>query len=110
MVSRQDDYVTRREFMEWQLQTERHFMSTQADVDALTQAINQVASDLATEQSDLSAATSSLQTEINNLAAANPSLDISALQTAVAPLDATVETLDAATKALGALVPTPPTP
>lgn len=69
-------------------------VSTQADVDALTMQVDQVAS-------DLTAASANLQTEIDNLAAANPNLDLDALQAAVAPLDAQVQTL-------GSLKPTPP--
>jgi multidrug resistance efflux pump len=71
-------------------------MSTQADVDAVTTAVDQVATDLVTTQS-------ALQAEIDLLASANPSLDLSALQAAVAPLDASVQ-------ALGALQPTSQTP
>jgi DNA-directed RNA polymerase specialized sigma54-like protein len=86
--------VTRREFEEAITQIERKLMSTQADVDALTAQVTQVATDLQTAQT-------TLQTEIDNLAAANPALDLSALQAAVAPLDASVQ-------ALGAITPTPP--
>jgi uncharacterized protein (DUF3084 family) len=86
--------VTRREFEEAITQIERNLMSTQADVDALTAQVTQVATDLQTAQT-------TLQTEIDNLAAANPALDLSALQAAVAPLDASVQ-------ALGAITPTPP--
>lgn len=71
-------------------------MATQADVDALTTAIDTVATDVATAQTVL-------QAEIDALAQANPSLDLSALQTAVAPLDAAVQQL-------GALKPIPPAP
>jgi hypothetical protein len=71
-------------------------MSTQADVDAVTTAVDQVATDLVTTQS-------ALQAEIDSLASTNPSLDLSALQAAVAPLDASVQ-------ALAALKPTPAAP
>jgi hypothetical protein len=75
---------------------------TQADVDALTAQIEQVAQDLI-------AAQGKLQAEIDALAAANPGVDLTALQAAVAPLDAAVV-------ALGGLAPdappepTPPAP
>lgn len=69
-------------------------MATQADVDAITAEVGQIAA-------DLDADTTKLQTEIDALAAANPSLDLTALQAAVTPLDAKA-------LALGALVPTPP--
>lgn len=69
-------------------------MSNQADVDALTAQVTQVAADLQTAQT-------TLQAEIDNLASANPELDLTALQDAVAPLDAAVQKL-------GATVPTPP--
>lgn len=71
-------------------------MSTQADVDALTTTVEQVAADLATTQQ-------ALQGEIDALATGNPALNLTALQAAVAPLDATV-------RALAAVKPTPPTP
>jgi septal ring factor EnvC (AmiA/AmiB activator) len=67
-------------------------MTTQADVDALTQQVDTIATDLATSQGKL-------QAEIDALAAANPSLDLTGLQNAVAPLDAAVV-------ALGGLTPT----
>ena len=69
-------------------------MATQADVDALTTQVQQVAS-------DLEAARTALQGEIDSLASANPALDLTGLQSAVQPLDAAV-------KSLGELQPTPP--
>lgn len=66
--------------------------ATQADIDALTAQVTQVASDLATAQT-------TLQAEIDKLAGVG--VDVSALQAAVAPLDAAVV-------ALGGLTPTPP--
>jgi hypothetical protein len=84
----------------WKALTHIHerldLMATQADVDALTTAVDQIAT-------DLTAAQSKLQAEINALAAANPGLDLTALQAAVAPVDAAVQ-------ALGALAPSPPAP
>jgi len=71
-------------------------MSTQADVDALTTAVDQVAT-------DLGAAKTELQSEIDALSAANPGLNLTALQAAIAPVDSAVQ-------ALGALKPTPPAP
>ena len=71
-------------------------MSMQADVDALTTAVDKVAVDLAT-------AKTALQAEIDALAAANPAVNLSALQAAVAPLDSAVQ-------ALAALKPVPPVP
>lgn len=71
-------------------------MATQADIDALTAEINQVATDVDTAKTQL-------QAEIDALADANPGLDVSALQAAVAPLDGAVV-------ALGELKPTPPAP
>ena len=68
-------------------------MATQTDVDALTTAVGQVSTDLATAQT-------TLQAEIDSLAAANPALDLTALQAAVAPVDA-------AAVALAGLKPTP---
>lgn len=68
-------------------------MSTQADVDALTAAVNQVSTDVATAQT-------TLQAEIDKLAAANPALDLSGLTAAVGALDPAVQALDA-------LAPTP---
>ena len=75
---------------------ERQLMSTQADVDAVTALVAQVATDLATAQADL-------QTQIDALAAANPAVSLTALQAAVAPLDAAVVALET-------LAPTPPAP
>jgi outer membrane murein-binding lipoprotein Lpp len=69
-------------------------MATQADVDALTTQVQQVAGDLANAQTKL-------QSEIDQLAANNPSVDLSGLQAAVAPLDSAVQSL-------GAITPTPP--
>jgi hypothetical protein len=74
---------------------ERQTMA-QADIDALTAQVTQVATDIA-------AASAKLQTEIDALAAANPGVNLTALQAAVAPLDAAVV-------ALGGLAPTPPAP
>lgn len=71
-------------------------MATQADVDALTVAVGQISTDLATAQTEL-------QAEIDSLSAANPGLDLTALQAAVAPVDEAVQQL-------GALKPTPPAP
>lgn len=70
-------------------------MATQADIDQVTQQVNQVATDLQTS-------TTAIQAEIDQLAQANPQLDLSALQSAVSPLDDKV-------KALGQIQPTPPT-
>jgi hypothetical protein len=88
-------YVTLTQFTETiQRVNERiSLMATQADVDALTTQVDQVAADLATAQTVL-------QTEIDTLAAANPALDLTALQAAVAPVDAAVV-------ALGGLKPRP---
>jgi len=69
-------------------------MATQADVDAITTQVQQVATDLETAKTNL-------QAEIDALASANPSLDLTALNAAVAPLDAAVNSL-------GELKPTPP--
>ena len=71
-------------------------MSTQADVDALTVAVTQISTDLAT-------ASTTLQAEIDKLVAANPALDLTALTAAIAPIDAAVNALDT-------LAPTPPVP
>lgn len=73
---------------------ERKIMASQADIDAITTQVQQVAT-------DLDSAKTSLQTEIDNLAANNPGVDLSGLQAAVAPLDSAVQTL-------GQLQPTPP--
>src|SRR5581483_361154 len=81
------------------LQERTENMATQADVDALTASVDQVATDLAT-------ARTTLQQEIDSLAQQNPGLDLSALTAAVAPIDQAVQ-------ALGALKPDPapaPTP
>jgi hypothetical protein len=90
-----DGYVTRDEFDDRIAPLEEGIstMATQADVDALTTAVDQVTTDLA-------AAKTNLQGEIDKLSSANPTLDITGLQTAVAPLDTAVQ-------ALGALTPTP---
>jgi hypothetical protein len=69
-------------------------MASQADVDALTTAVDQIASDLTATQT-------TLQAELDKLAAANPTVDVTALGNAIAPLDAAVQ-------ALAALTPTPP--
>ena|ERR1035437_7181404 len=66
-------------------------MSTQAQVDALTAELTQVASDLV-------ASSAALQTEIDSLSAANPGVSLTALQAAA-------DALDPAVKAIGALVP-----
>jgi uncharacterized protein YlxW (UPF0749 family) len=75
-----------------QLQKEMRQMeaSQQADVDALTTAVNQVSTDVEN-------ARTALQTEIDSLAAAHPSVDLSALQAAVAPLDGAVQSLSSLT-------------
>lgn len=66
-------------------------MATQQDIDALTQQVTQV-------QSDLAASSQQIQSELDSLSSANPQLDVSALEAAVAPLDGAV-------KALGQLSP-----
>lgn len=73
-------------------------MSTQADADALTAQVAQIATDLTTT-------TVTLQAEIDALAgtAGAPAVDLTGLQAAVVPLDAAV-------KAVGALTPTPTPP
>jgi hypothetical protein len=71
-----------------------NLMATQADVDAITTQVTQVATDLATAKTDL-------QAEIDKLAKQNPAIDLTALQGAVAPLDAAVVALET-------LAPTPP--
>jgi hypothetical protein len=93
-VFRRPGYVTRAELYSAvsALNERMDLMSTQADVDALTTAVDTVATDLA-------AAHTSLQTEIDALVKANPTLNLTALQAAVAPVDAAVQ-------ALGALKPT----
>jgi phage shock protein A len=78
------------------LEQRTEHMATQADIDALTQQVDQVASDLQTS-------TAQVQAEIDALSQANPQLDLSALQAAVTPLDDKV-------KALGQITPTPPSP
>jgi hypothetical protein len=65
--------------------------ATQADIDALTAEVNQVATDLGDAQSKL-------QAEIDALAAQG--VDVTALQAAVQPLDGAVQ-------ALGNIGPTP---
>lgn len=86
--------VSRREFDSTITRIERQLMSTQADVDALTAQVSQVATDLQTAQT-------TIQAEIDALAAANPALDLTGLQDALAPIDEAVVKL-------GATVPTPP--
>jgi uncharacterized protein YlxW (UPF0749 family) len=66
--------------------------ATQADIDALTGQVQQVAT-------DLDDARTKLQAEIDALA--NDGVDITALQEAIAPLDTAVQ-------ALGNIGPTPP--
>jgi hypothetical protein len=66
---------------------ERMMAATQAEVDALTQTVGQIATDLQN-------ATTAIQQELNSLASGqNPAIDLTALQNAVAPLDAQVQTL-----------------
>lgn len=69
-------------------------MATQADVDALTTALDQVATDLAASQA-------TLQVEIDKLAGPNPGLNFDGLRAEVAKLDPMAQ-------AIGALKPTPP--
>jgi predicted nucleic acid-binding Zn-ribbon protein len=71
-------------------------MATQADVDAILTAVQQV-------EADIQTASDSIQTELNALANQNPSVDLSALQ-------AEVSKLDPAVQALGALTPQAPAP
>jgi hypothetical protein len=95
---RRTGYVTRTELLSavHTLNERIDGMATQADVDALTTTVDQVAADLSTAQVKL-------QSEIDALGTANPRLDLTALNAAVAPLDSAVQ-------ALGALTPTPPAP
>jgi hypothetical protein len=83
-------YVTRQEFDRAisQLNERIATMATQADVDAITTQVDQVATDLAN-------AKTALQQEIDQLASANPQLNLTALQSAVQPLDGAVQALDA---------------
>lgn len=69
-------------------------MATQEEVDAITNQVNQVATDVEN-------ARATLQSEIDSLSSANPGVDVSALQAAVAPLDSAVQSL-------GQIQPTPP--
>jgi hypothetical protein len=91
-------WITRREFREAieDLNERINNMAdaTQADIDALTGQVNQVAS-------DLDAARSSLQAEIDKLA--GQGVDVSGLQSALAPVDGAVQ-------ALGQLQPSQPAP
>jgi multidrug resistance efflux pump len=93
--------------MSWQPVTQRQFwheinkinqrishMASQADIDALTAELQNVANDLAQTQTVL-------QSEIDNLADGNPGLDVSALQQAA-------DALDPAVQKLGSITPTPP--
>lgn len=91
------EIIRRFERLERRIQRlEEDELANQAEIDALTAALNQVAEDLAATQT-------TLQTEINNLANANPELDLSGLTAAVAPLDDSV-------KALAAIEPVKPEP
>jgi hypothetical protein len=63
-------------------------MATQADVDALTNAIAAV-------NANISGAVTNIQAEITTLQNANPSLDLSGLQTQVAALQAIQVNVDA---------------
>jgi hypothetical protein len=76
---------------------EEQQMSTQAEVDALTTALQQVATDLESDATTLQSELDNLESQIT---AGNP-VDLSALQTAVAALDPKA-------KAIGALVPEKP--
>jgi hypothetical protein len=76
-------------------------VTTQADVDALTTQVGQIAS-------DLQSARTSLQTEIYSLAAANPQIDLTGLRNALAPLDAQVTAIGQLQATAGTSTPPPP--
>lgn len=77
-------------------------MATQADVDALTTAVNAFIDTVQTETTELAAADAAILAEIANLQSANPALDLTALtdavgrgSTAVANLQAAADTVEA---------------
>lgn len=88
-------------------------MATQADIDAVTQALAAEDSDLNQAVSDLTTSVSAITDEIAALQQANPQLDLTALQNEVANSQAKAAAVRDAVASAAALVPAPapaPTP
>lgn len=77
-------------------------MTVQSDIDAATQTLNTLVTDVATNVSQLQVDVTAIQTALNNLP---PSVDTSALDTAVANAATTAANLDAAVSNVTALAP-----
>lgn len=82
-------------------------VATQADVDALTSALQAEDSELSTAVSGLQTSVTAIQAEIVQLQQANPTLDLSALTAEVANSQAQADAVQSAVAAAAALVPPP---
>lgn len=82
-------------------------VATQADVDALTAALQSEDSELSTAVSSLQTSVTAIQAEIAQLQQANPALDLSALTAEVANSQAQADAVQSAVAAAAALVPPP---
>lgn len=80
-------------------------VATQADVDALTAALQAEDSELSTSVSGLQASVVAIQAEITQLQQANPTLDLSALTAEVTNSKAQADAVQAAVASAAALVP-----
>lgn len=78
-------------------------MATQADIDALTSAVNDLATTVAADDSALNTAVTAIQAELNSLKAQG--VDVSNLQTAVTGAQSAVADLGTAVSGVQALVP-----
>jgi hypothetical protein len=80
-------------------------MATQADVDALTTAVDTLVTSLTADDSALQAAVAGIAAEIAALQQQNPALDISALQSSVAGAQAAVTQISTDATSVQALIP-----
>lgn len=83
-------------------------MASQADVDALTAALNAEDAELGTAVSGLQGSVTAIAAEIAALQAAQPALDLSALSAEVANSQAQADAVAAAVASAAALVPPAP--
>lgn len=80
-------------------------MATQADVDALTTAVDTLVTNLIADDSALQTAVAGIAAEIAALQAQNPALDISALQTSVEGAQAAVTQIGTDAISVQGLIP-----
>ena len=106
-------YVTVGQFEAVINELKETIMGTQADVDALTQVVQQEGQTIAQVATDAAAAHAKLQTEFDALEAQVSSgapVNLDGLKAAVQANADAIAPLDGAVQALGAITPTPPAP